>query len=189
MARQAGIKLTSKQRNILRKFMEDAKDKREYRAAFGILLRAERKPAEYVAQKLGVTRKQVFAWCRKFKTEGVRALHPRKQTGRPAKEGMKAKKAIPMLLKHDPQSFGFLKGRWVLRDISKALKQENINLHYSGVHRVLAELSIVQKSPKLRAQGSLKKNYQKREELRRYKQISAALLKKELLSALRMRNG
>ena len=84
-----------------------------------------------------------------------------------------------MLLKHDPQTFGFLKGKWVLRDISKQLKKEGIILNYTGVYRALGDLGIVQKMPKLRARGSLVKNYKKREEIRRYKKIAAALLKKK----------
>ena len=82
------------------------------------------------------------------------------------------------MLKQDPQNCGFLKGKWVLRDISLHLKKEGINLNYTGVRRALSDLDIIQKMPKLRAQGSIIKNYKKREEIRRYKQIAAALLKK-----------
>lgn len=178
MPRQAGIKLSNKQKQILKKFMKKVKDAREYRAALGILLRAENKTAEFVAQRLEVTIKQVFAWCKKFKDKGVEGLRVKKQTGRPAKEGNKAKKIIPELIKQDPQSFGFLKGKWVLRDISKELKKEGISLHYSGVCRVLADLGITQKSPILRAPGSIKKNYKKRKEIRNYQKIASALLKK-----------
>lgn len=178
MARQAGIKLTKNQKVVLKKYMRKAKDAKEFRAALGILLRAEGKTAEYVAHKLEVTMKQVFKWCKKFKDEGIAALNVKKQTGRPAKAKNKAKEIIPQLIQQDPQTFGFLKGKWVLRDISKQLKKENINLNYTGVRRALNDLKIVQKMPKLRAQGSIVKNYRKREEIRRYKKIAAALLKK-----------
>ena len=180
MVRLAGIKLSTEKKKILKKFMQKAKDKREYRAALGILIRAEGKSADDTARKLGVTIKQVFMWCRKFREGGSGALQVKKQSGRPAREGKKAKQILPQLLKKDPQAFGFLKGRWVLRDISRTLKKEGISLHYSSVHRVLKDLNIVRKTPKLRALGSLKKNYRKREELRRYKQVAAALLKKKL---------
>jgi len=73
-----------------------------------------------------------------------------------------------------------LKGKWVLRDISKQLKKEEINLNYTGVRRVMSELGITQKKPILRALGSIKKNYKKRAEIKRYKKIAAALLKKKL---------
>ena len=86
MPNQSGIKLNKNQKKILRRFMQKAKDKREYRAALGILLRGEGKAALFVAQKLGVTIKQVFVWCRKFKEDGITALQVKKQSGRPAKE-------------------------------------------------------------------------------------------------------
>ena len=178
MPRQAGIKLSSKQKKILKKFIKKTKDAREYRAALGILLRAENKTADYVAQRLEVTIKQVFAWCRKFRDKGINGLQIKKQTGRPAKEGNKAKEVIPNLIKQDPKLFGFLKGKWVLRDISKELEKEGIKLHYSGVHRILVDLGITQKSPILRAPGSIKKNYKKRKEIKNYQQIASALLKK-----------
>lgn len=181
MPNHAGIKLSANQKKVLKIFMKKAKDKREYRAALGIILRAEGKSALFVSQKLGVTIKQVFMWCRKFKEKGIANLQLKKQSGRPAKEGSKAKDFIPKLLKQDPEAFGFLKGKWVLRDISKQLKNEGINLNYTGVRRVLTDLKITQKKPILRAPGSIKKNYQKRAEIKRYKKIAGALLKKKLL--------
>ncbi len=180
MPNKSGIELSKNQKRILKKFMQKAKDKREYRAALGILLRGEGKAALFVAQRLGVTIKQVFLWCRKFKEMGITALKVKKQSGRPAKEGAKAKELIPKLLKQNPEVFGFLKGKWALRDISRQLKKEGINLNYTGVRRVLTNLEITQKKPILRALGSLKKNYQKRAEIRRYQKIAAALLKKKL---------
>lgn len=178
MGRNAGIKISLRERKILEQFMKVARDAREYRAALGILLRAENKSAENVGKKLGVTIKQVFMWCRKFKEEGINGLKVKKQTGRPARAKNKAKEILPTLIKKDPQTFGFLKGKWVLRDISKQLKKEGINLNYTGVRRALGDLGIVQKMPTLRALGSITKNYKKREEIRRYKQIAAALFKK-----------
>lgn len=178
MGRKAGLRLSMREKKVLNKFMQVVKDVREYRSALGILLRAEGKSAEEVRKKLGVTIKQVFMWCKKFKKQGISGLKMKIQTGRPARSKNKAKELLPDLLKQDPQAFGFLKGKWVLRDISKHLKKEGINLNYTGVRRALGDLGIVQKMPKLRAPGSIVKNYKKRGEIRRYKQIAAALLKK-----------
>lgn len=180
MGRKAGIALSNLQRKQLARFMNEAKDKREYRAALGVLLRGDGKSAKEVGRQLGVTMKQVFEWCHDFSTRGTDALQMKKPTGRPAIHGDKAKKVIPELLKKDPQAFGYLKGRWVLRDIARELKKEGIYLHYTSVHRVLGDLGIVLKSPKLRAPGSIRKNYRKRAEIRRYKHVASALLKKGL---------
>lgn len=178
MGRKAGIALPNDQRKQLAHFMNETKDKREYRAALGVLLRGDGKSAKEVGRQLGVTVKQVFEWCHDFRTKGTDGLQMRKPTGRPAVHGDKAKRVIPKLLKKDPQAFGYLKGRWVLRDIARELKKEGIDLHYTSVHRILDDLGIVLKSPKLRAPGSIRKNYRKRAEIRRYKRIAGALLKK-----------
>lgn len=178
MAMSPGIFLSKTNRLELEKFSNEAKNKREYRASRGVLLRGEGKPAKEVGRQLGTTQKQVFVWCRKFREDGIKGLLVKKQTGRPAKQKNQAKKIIPDLIKKDPQLFGYLKGRWVLRDISRELKKEGIELHYTGVRRALNELGFGLKQPKLRAQGSLHKNYRKRREVANYRRIAPALLKK-----------
>jgi len=173
-----GIFLSRANRQRLERFSKEASDKREYRAALGVLLRGEGETAEDVSKRLGVTRKQVFMWCRKFRAHGVEGLRVRKQTGRPVKQKVMAKNIIPDMIRKDPQAFGYLKGRWVLRDIARELRKEGIELHYTGVRRVLNELGIRLKEPKLRAPGSLKRNYRKRKEIADYRRIAPALLKK-----------
>jgi len=169
--------------------MKSATDKREYRAALGVLLRGDGNGAAEVGRRLGVTKKQVFMWCHNFRQQGLDGLRMKKSTGRPATQGNRAKDIIPELLKKDPQLFGYLKGRWVLRDISRELEKEGIHLHFSGVGRVLQDLGIVLKSPRLRAPGSFHKNYRKREEVRRYKRVAGALEKKGSPSPSKTRNG
>ena len=189
MGRISGIYLSSGQRKQLRNFARKTKNKLEFRAAQGVLLRSAGKPAEEVARQFDVTIKQVFVWTRKFRTYGAEGLRVKKQTGRPAKKAELAKPRIEKLLDKDPQLFGYLKGRWVLRDISRQLKKENIDVHYSSVHRILGDIGVALKSPKLRAPGSIKKNYRKRAEIKRYKRIAPALLKKRYSSASKMKNG
>ena len=179
MTANPGIFLAKAKRAQIEDFAKNTESKKEYRAATGVLMRAEGKSAEDVGRQLGVTRKQVFTWCRKFHEKGVDGLRIIKQTGRPAISRNRAKKMIPSLLKEDPQFFGFLKGRWVLRDISRELEKEGICLHYTGVRRALRDLGLVLKQPKKRAPGSIKKNYRKRKNIRNYRTIAPALLKKE----------
>lgn len=178
MAMSSGIVLSSSSRRQLERFSRETKDKREYRAARGVLLRGDGKAAGEVGRQLGVTRKQVFIWCRKFRSGGTEGLRVRKQTGRPAREKTAAKRIIPDLIRKDPQAFGYLKGRWVLRDIAQELRKEGIELHYTGVRRALSELGIKLKQPKLRAPGSLKRDYRKRRQIENYRRIAPALLKK-----------
>lgn len=178
MVMRSGIELSEEEKNELRKGIATVTDNRSFRAITGVLLRSEGHPALSVAKNLGVSQKQVFVWCKSYKDQGINGLQLRKPPGRTAREGGKAKKRIPELLKKDPQLFGFLKGRWVLRDISKELKKEGIELSYQSVGRVLGELGIPLVRPKLRAPGSLKKNYVKRREIKNYKTAAPALEKK-----------
>lgn len=177
MVRAPGIELASFQKRELREFMQSTKDVQEYRASQSVLLRAQGKTAEEVAQQFNVKRDRIFVWCRKYKKNGIIGLKMGKPTGRKPKKSMKAKKIIPELLRKEPQAFGFLKGRWVVRDIAKALKEEDIDISFKQVHRVLNDLDLTLKQPQLRAPGSIKKNYQKRKQIRNYRRIAPALKK------------
>lgn len=189
MGRTAGIFLSRAQQRQLGELMSKTRDKREYRSAEGLLLRAEGKSVEYIARRLNVTMKQVFVWTRKFRESGVTGLQVKKQTGRPTKKADAAKPKIKQILARDPQAFGYLKGRWVLRDIARELAKEGVAIHWTSVRRILGDLDIVLKAPRLRAQGSLKKNYGKRKEIQNYKRIAPALLKKRFSSDSKMKNG
>lgn len=178
MGRKAGIKLSDGEKEGLRQVLKTIKDARSFRAMTGVLLRGEGHAAAWVAKNLGVTPKQVFVWCNAYKEGGVRGLILGKPPGRPPIEGKKAKRRIPELLKEDPHVFGFLKGRWVVRDIAKELKREGISLSFQSVDRILHELGVSLKRPKLIAPGSLKKNYHKRREIANYKAVAGALQKK-----------
>jgi len=179
MAMTPGIELSGNRCKQLSRFAEQTKDKQEYRAARGVLLRSKGRTAQRVGEELGVSKKQVYVWCQLFKKFGVDGLRRLKSPGRPAPQKNKAKERIPELLKKAPEAFGFLKGRWVVRDIATELQKEGIKLHRSGVHRALRELGVVLREPKLRAPGSIKKNYKKRAQIKRYKRIAAALFKKK----------
>jgi len=178
MGRKAGIRISERQKNELRKAMKNIKDARSFRAMNGVLLRGEGHSAKWVAKNLGVSPKQVFMWCKSYREKGIKGLILRKPPGRPPTEGNKAKSFIPELLRKDPQLFGYLKGRWVIRDIAKELRKEGISLSFQSVGRILQEMGIGLRRPKLRAPGSLRKNYRKRREIANYKAIAPALFKK-----------
>ena len=92
--------------------------------------------------------------------------------------GEKARELIPELMKKDPQAFGFLKGRWVVRDISKALKQEGVDIGPTQVHVLLRDLGLSYKRPKLTVESNDPSFARKEREIRRYKQVTPALEKR-----------
>ncbi|HIH20919.1 TPA: helix-turn-helix domain-containing protein [Candidatus Micrarchaeota archaeon] len=179
MGARSGIKLSRVERRKLSCFLKKTKDSKSYRAALGVLLRAQGKGADEVGIELGVTKKQVFKWCRQFRENGIEALQLKKPPGRPAVRGTAAKKRIPQLLQQEPSAFGYMKGRWVVRDIAKQLEKEGVLLCFQSVHFMLQDLGLRRRRPKLRAPGSIRKNYFKRRQIANYKRIAGALLKKE----------
>ena len=67
MGRKAGIRISERQKNELRKAMKNIKDARSFRAMNGVLLRGEGHSAKWVAKNLGVSPKQVFMWCKSYR--------------------------------------------------------------------------------------------------------------------------
>ena len=90
-----------------------------------------------------------------------------------------AEKRIERLLKQDPQAFGFLKGRWVVRDIARALSTEGIQVSRSYVHDLLKGLGFAYKRPKLTVKSNDPNYYRKAKEIRDYKRAASAVEKKE----------
>ena len=173
------FKLTRKERRYLEKFIRETKDKQEYARATAILMRWRGKKAKDVAKELNVTMRTVFGWERAYRAGGVDALRKKKASGRPAYKKPAARKLIPELMKKDPQAYGYLKGRWVVRDISKALKEEGVDISRTHVHRLLGELGLSYKRPKLDVKSDDPSSYaRKAREVRAYKQIAPALEKR-----------
>ena len=102
----------------------------------------------------------------------------RKPPGRPSVKKKEARRLMPELMKKDPQAFGFLKGRWVVRDVSKALKSEGVEISPTQVHGILHELGLSYKRPKLDVKSNDPNYYRKAKEVRNYKQVAPALAKK-----------
>ncbi len=90
-------------------------------------------------------------------------------------------KRIRRRLCDEPVEFGCLKGRWVIADTTSLLNREGIAVSRSTVARILNTLGYVWKRPKLRAPGSISKDYWKRKEVANYRKIAPALRKKGTL--------
>ena len=80
-------------------------------------------------------------------------------------------------MKKDPQRSGSSRGDGGVRDISKALKEEGIELGPMQVHGILNDLGLSYKRPKLTVESNDPSFARKAREIRRYKQIAPALEK------------
>lgn len=172
------FRLTRKDRRALERLRRDAKDKLEYIRATCLLMRWRGRKVEDVARELDISMGAVFKWEALFRRHGVEALTTKKPPGRPSIKKREARKRIPDLMKEDPQAFGFLKGRWVVRDISKALKQEGVDISPTQVHGILNDLGLSYKRPKLTVESNDPSFARKERDIRRYKQIAPALAKR-----------
>ena len=145
----AVFRLTRKERRALERFVSTTNDKVEYIRGTALLMRAKRRKVKGVAQELHICMGAVFKWTSIYRRSGVDGLKRRHPSGRPPVVKDKAKKLIPELMKKDPKLFGFLKSRWVVRDMASALKSEGIRMSKSHMHRMLKELGLSYKRPKL----------------------------------------
>ena len=172
------FRLTRKERRALERLTRDAKDKLEYIRATCLLMRWRGEEAKDVAKQLSVSIGAVFKWEHNFRKDGVDALRTRKPPGRPSLKEARAKTLVPELMKKDPKLFGFLKGRWVVRDVASALKGEGLDISPTHVHRMLTELGLSYKRPKLDIRSNDSNYARKERQVNRYKQIAPALAKR-----------
>lgn len=175
------FKLARKERRHLERFIRDSKDKLEYARATAILMRWRGRKVKDVARELNVCMGTVFKWENTYRRCGVDGLRTKAIPGRPAVKRPAAKKLIPELMKKDPRLFGYLKGRWVVRDISKALKSEGVEISPTQVHGMLKELGLSYKRPKLTVDSNDPNYARKEREVKSYKQVAPALEKRGFL--------
>ncbi len=183
------LRLDRKQKTELNKLRSSTRDKKEYRRATAVLMRGARRKVREIARELGVSVDGVERWLRSYRKSGLDGIRARKHTGRPVKVRGRALKMMRELLRQDPQAFGFLKGRWVVRDIAKALSAEGIKVSRSYVHEMLQGLGLAYKRPKLDVKSNDPNYYRKAREVRNYKQAASALAKKGSWSRSRTRPG
>ena len=183
------LRLDRKEKRELKKLLSITQDKKEYRRALGVLMRAQKKRVIDIARQLDVSIDAVERWLRAYRKHGIEGITARKPSGRPATKRKPAEARMRDLLKQDPQTFGFLKGRWVVRDIAKALSQEGIGVSKSYVQDMLRELGLAYKRPKLDVKSNDPNYYRKAREVRRYKQAASMLEKRGSSSHSRTRPG
>ncbi len=162
----------------LQNFLHNTRDKGEHARAVALLMRTEGTTADRVSNTLNVCIDSIFRWSRAYMKYGIDGLRKKANGGRPPVIKSKAKQIIPRLLKKDPQAFGFVKGRWVVRDIARALDEEGVKISFKHVHNILKDLGLSYKRPKLTVRSNDSQYARKEKEVRNYKQVSAALAKK-----------
>ena len=77
-----------------------------------LLLVLEGQRPGWISEVLGQTRMNVNRWTRAVNKDGVEALIPKKQPGRPARMTPKIEAQLELHLEESPQKFGLNRVRW-----------------------------------------------------------------------------
>ena len=124
-----------------------------------------------------------------YRERGIDSIRARMPKGRPERKKKPAQTRMKEIFKQDPQVFGFLKGRWVIRDIANVLSAEGIPVSRSYVHDMLKDMGLAYKRPKLTVKSDNPNYHRKEKEVRDYKRAVSALAKKRSSSRSRTRPG
>ena len=163
--------------------MKSTRDKEEYRRAYALKQKMEGAPYRTIAKDMGVNYRTVYDWIDNYRKNGLNGIrNKRKNNGgrRPMISIPKNKAMIKdIVLNKSPRTFGHLKNTWSIRLLAIYLSSLlGINVSRSQMWRIIHDLGIVYKQPKLELEKE--ENYEeKKGKIERYRKISSALLKKD----------
>ena len=159
--------------------MRNTNNKKEYRRLLAILLKAEGRTFEDIANEHGVSSRSVQRWVTAYIQNGIDGVKMKKPGG--SKSGItdEDREIILSALFNDPHLFGYLRNTWSLRSLAKCLTNElDIPISFKHLQRITKDLGIQCKRPKLELIHG--EDYEEGKELvENYKQIASALKKRK----------
>ena len=115
------------------------------------LIRTRLAKAE-IARRLGVSRTAVSNWAQQIQEGGLRALRPRRASGRPRKLSHDQERELKRLLRRGALAAGFPTDRWTLPRIQKLIRREfQVKYHPNYLNRLLDRLGFSLQQPLPRA--------------------------------------
>jgi putative transposase len=161
--------------------MKSTKDKEEYRRASAIKQKMEGVPYRTIARNVGVNYRNVYDWINNYRKDGLDGIrNKRMNAGRkPVISTDKNKEMVKdIVLNKSPKTFGYLKNTWSIRLLATYLSSLlKMNVSPMQTWRIIQDLGIVYKQPKLELEKDI--DYEeKKKVIDRYKKVSSALLKK-----------
>ncbi|MDR4492389.1 MAG: helix-turn-helix domain-containing protein [Candidatus Nitrosocosmicus sp.] len=162
--------------------MKRTHDKEEYRRAYAIKQKFDGISYKAIANDLNVNYRNVFDWINNYRKDGLEGIRNRRKYGgrRPVISTAKNKEMIKdIILNKSPTSFGYLKNTWSIRLLATYLiSLLGMNVSRMQTWRIIHDLGIVYKQPKLELEKEKDDDYEeKKEKIDRYKKVSHALLK------------
>ena len=176
------LELSTVQKKELFSFMKSTKDKEEYRRASAIKQKMEGVPYRTIAKNLGVNYRNVYDWIKKYRDTGLDGIRNKRKNGgrKPVISTDKNKEMVKdIVLNESPRTFGYLKNIWSIRLLATYLSSLlEMNVSPMQTWRIIQDLGIVYKQPKLELEKGI--DYEeKKNKIDRYKKVSSALLKKD----------
>jgi len=176
------LELSSIQKKELFSFMKSTKDKEEYRRGSAINQKMEGIPYRTIAKNLGVNYRNVYDWINNYRKYGLDGIRNKRKNGgrKPVISTDKNKEIVKdIVLNKSPQTFGYLKNTWSIRLLATYLSSLlEMNVSPMQTWRIIQDLGIVYKQPKLELEKDVDYN-EKKGKIDRYKKVSSALFKKD----------
>ena len=176
------LELSIVQKKELFSFMKSTKDKEEYRRASAIKQKMERIPYRTIAKNLGVNYRNVYDWINNYRKYGLDGIRNKRKNGgrKPVISTDKNKEIVKdIVLNKSPKTFGYLKNTWSIRLLTTYLSLLlEMNVSPMQTWRIIQDLGIVYKQPKLEVEKGVDYN-EKKGKIDRYKKVSSALFKKD----------
>jgi len=176
------LELSKVQKKELLLFMKSTRDKEEYRRAYAVKQKVEGIPYRTIAKDMGVNYRSVYDWIDNYRKYGLNGVKNKRNNGgrKPLIATEKNRELIKdIVLNKSPRTFGYLKNTWSIRLLATYLSSLlGINVSRSQTWRIIHDLGIVYKQPKLELEKE--EDYEeKKEKIDGYRKISSALLKKD----------
>jgi transposase len=176
------LELSIVKKKELFSFMKSTKDKEEYRRASAIKQKMERIPYRTIAKNLGVNYRNVYHWINNYRKYGLDGIRNKRKNGgrKPVISTDKNKEIVKdIVLNKSPKTFGYLKNTWSIRLLATYLSSLlEMNVSPMQTWRIIQDLGIVYKQPKLELEKGVDYN-EKKGKIDRYKKVSSALFKKD----------
>ena len=177
------IRLSANEKKELFDFIKNTRNKEEYRRVVAVKQKMEGMSYRNIAKNLGVNYRNVYRMVKSYKEHGLGGIRSkRRNAGRiPKISSDKNKQMIKdIILNKSPRIFGYLKNTWSIRLLAAYLTAIlGINVSPMQTWRMVHDLGIVSKKPKLSLEHESDYEEKKKKTIDNYKKVSSALLKKD----------
>lgn len=156
MGKRRILYLTQDEREKLLKILEESLNTNHqlYRKSKVILLKAEGKSLEEIANDTGLTKQAISHTLKLFEKYGLNGIFPKKRGRKEKFSDEDKQKIINLVSQFSPSEFGIQKRHWTLRSIVRAMKKiYNVKISVNSVKKILDKSNVDLK----KAKGEFKK--------------------------------